>query len=455
MTRRTKLLVGCAGLAALVAAVPWLVPLAQFIPRIEATASARLGVPVTIGSLRLGLLPLPHVSAQDVTIDETSAGHVGTISVWPVLGELLSDVKVMREVRLEDVELSQALAARLLALPRSDGPPSVLIERVVIARAALRLPAVTLRDLDAQAELDADGRVEQVTIERGRTLRLTLRPGTGSDWTMVVKAHNWTPPLGPGVVFDRIDATATLRSGLIETRDLTARLYGGRMSGTLRVGWKPDWSINGELTVEDMRLQPAAGLVANLRSISGRVSGKPRFSMGAKRAGDLAASLQLASEFVIHDGTLGKVDLVAAARNPLAKPPSDGETRFDELSGMVEIDQQGYHFYELNVASGLLRATGEVTVSRDRQLDGRVSAELRGTASLLSVPLAVSGTAADPVVRPTKTALAAAIAGSVLLPGIGTALGIKAGDLTDRLLGKRREPAPAKVPAPQPPMGGR
>jgi hypothetical protein len=41
-------------------------------------------------------------------------------------------------------------------------------------------------------------------------------------------------------------------------------------------------------------------------------------------------------------------------------------------------------------------------------------------------------------VRPTKSAVAGAVAGSVLLPGIGTALGLKAGQLTEKLFGGKK-----------------
>jgi hypothetical protein len=54
------------------------------------------------------------------------------------------------------------------------------------------------------------------------------------------------------------------------------------------------------------------------------------------------------------------------------------------------------------------------------------------------MPMRVSGTLQDPDVSPSKSAVAGAVAGSVLLPGIGTAVGLKAGQLTDMLFGPRR-----------------
>ena len=453
MTRRTKLLVACAGLAALTAAVPWLVPLSGFIPQIEEVASERLGVPVSVGELRLALLPLPHVTAESVNIGEHKLGSVKRITVWPALLHLLADEKVIREVRLEGVIATQELADRLLSLRPREGPRRARIERIVVRGGELRLRATTLRQVSAEVDLDEDGRVIVVHADSAGRLRLAARPEVEKTWSLDIAATDWTPPLGPAVQFDRIDASAVLNRQGIETRHLVARLYGGRITGALSVAWKPEWSVVGDLQLEAVRLQPLATLLANNRSISGRINAKPRFTMRAKHAADLVASIGLSSDFIIEDGVLQKIDLVAATRNPLAAKPKDGETRFDELSGHLDVDPQGYHFSELKVASGLLRATGEVSVTRDQKLDGRINAELRGTASLLAVPLKVSGTVQDPSVAPTTSAIAGALAGSVLLPGIGTAVGIKASELTDRLFGKRRD-RPAQS-APQPSPGGR
>jgi uncharacterized protein involved in outer membrane biogenesis len=451
-------LVACAALAALTAAVPWLVPVSGFIPTVEAIASKRLGVPVQVGELRVALLPLPHATAEAVTLGDPEIGQIERIRVWPRLSRLFADTLVVREVRFEGAVVTQELVAGLFALPAADEPRRARVERVKLERGELRLRGATLREVSAEVDLDDDGRVLGIQADSARKLRVHARPEAGKRWSLDIAAIEWTPPAGPAIVFDRIDASATVDRDGIATRDLVARLYGGRVTGALRVGWKPMWSIDGDLVVEGVRLQPLATLVAGNRSISGKLSGKPRFELRARRANDLLASLMLQSDFVVEDGTLHKVDLVAAARNPLAAKPASGETRFDELSGHLEIDADGYHFSRLNVASGLLRASGEVSVGRDQRLDGHIDAELRGTATLLSVPLNVSGTTQDPSVAPTKTAVAGALAGSVLLPGIGTAIGFKAGQLTNRLFGKRREPAAAKSavePAPRAVSPGR
>jgi hypothetical protein len=65
----------------------------------------------------------------------------------------------------------------------------------------------------------------------------------------------------------------------------------------------------------------------------------------------------------------------------------------------------------------------------------------------VSTPLAVSGTVQSPTLFPTKAAMAGAAAGTALLgPGVGTTIGMKAGQMTERLFRKKppKKTDPAK-----------
>jgi len=449
MSRRTKALIVVAGLTALVLAVPWLVPVARFIPAIEARASERLGEPVRIASLRLSLLPLPHLVATDVRAGKTPLAEVGRVEVRPSLLHLLSGTIVVREIRLRRVMLQQALLPRLAAL-RGSGtePPRVRVERVVIEDATLLLSGATIRDVDAEILLAADGRPQQIRASSdGGRLKVSARPDANGALVLDIAARAWVPPAGPPILFDRIDGRALLTRHGIESNDLRASLYGGHASGPVSVSWAPSWTIQGEISIKNVNLQPLVAMFVREHILSGRIDATPRFSLRSRSARDLLENLDLASDFTISDGLLYKVDLVAAAKGPFAgkahDPDQVAQTRFDELAGNLTVDRDGYYLSGLQVASGLLRAQGELSIGRDRTLDGRIDAEVRGTASLLTVPLAVSGSLSAPVVQLTKTAFIAALAGSVLLPGIGTAIGLKMSQLTGKLFGGRTKRAAA------------
>ena len=97
------------------------------------------------------------------------------------------------------------------------------------------------------------------------------------------------------------------------------------------------------------------------------------------------------------------------------------------------------HAYKLSsvrVTSGVLKAEGNVDISAAKQLSGRVDTELKGTAGLVSVPLAVSGTLDHPTLLPTKGSMFGAAVGTVLLPGVGTSVGSSVGDRIGKMFGK-------------------
>ncbi len=439
-----------AGILTLLISAPWLVPLRSFIPSVEAGASAALGQPVKIATLRLSLLPL-QVTASEV---DSPLIKVQRITLSPSLWHLFSDVRVLREVKLDGVRVKPDFFRRVFARSAA-AASSVHVQRIVFRDAELRLDKMPLRSLQGVVTLAANGRVQEIRVQhQGERLQIVAKPAAGG-FQLQIAARNWTLPVGPPVAFDRIEASARLTAQTISTAHLSASLSGGTLTGPLVVTWRPDWSVGGALTVGGVQMQPLVRLLSPHAAVSGRLQANPRFIARASAPQALLRSLRLESDFRIEAGRLHRVDLEAAARHPLSSDAGEGSTRFDSLSGRLEIDGDGYHFSGLNVESGLLAATGEVSVSRDQRLDGRIAARLKGTGPLFAMPMRVSGTLQDPSVSPSKTAVAAAVAGSVLLPGIGTAVGLKAGQLSDMLFGPRRRGGSNGLPVQAPVPTGR
>ncbi len=175
-------------------------------------------------------------------------------------------------------------------------------------------------------------------------------------------------------------------------------------------------------------------------TISGRLIANPTLDMRAPSASQLADAISVESDFKVENGVLFKVNLAAAPMVLFNKDAMKGEdTRFDAFSGHLIVDPHGYHLTGLDISSGVLKAQGELSISPKHELSGRIDVAVRGTSGLVSTPLAVSGTVQDPTLFPTKSAMAGAAAGTALLgPGVGTAIGMKAGQITERLF--RRKP---------------
>ena len=226
--------------------------------------------------------------------------------------------------------------------------------------------------------------------------------------------------------------------------NLGIKLYGGTMAGSAVIR-SAEAVMRADMVFDNIALQPVVETLSDDVVLTGIMDGKVKFSAKMKEFDHFPQNLQLDGAFHVKNGAVGKVDLVQAASNPLKEASKGGTTYFNELSSLLSVDASGYHFRELRVSSGALNAEGKLNVSPEQQLNGLLDTNLKGTATLISMPLVISGTLRDPILRPTSAALAGAAAGTALLgPGLGTALGIKAGNLFNKLFGKKSEKTDSK-----------
>ncbi len=70
-----------------------------------------------------------------------------------------------------------------------------------------------------------------------------------------------------------------------------------------------------------------------------------------------------------------------------------------------------------------------------KALSGEVKVEVKNSASMVAIPMNVSGTLDSPTVFPTKSALIGGALGTAVLPGAGTAAGVQVMDKAEKALG--------------------
>ena len=253
------------------------------------------------------------------------------------------------------------------------------------------------------------------------------------------------------LVFDQIKARVAVQPEHLELNALEARLYGGKLSGKMSINRK-DTVLAAEVAVNGIAMQSLVEALTNEVLFTGNMDGAAKFSMRLDEFERFPENLQLAGNFHLRNGVLTKVDLVQAASNLGKANTAGGTTRFDDLTGLLNVDASGYHFRKLKIVSGALNAEGRVDVSPSLQLGGMLDTEVKGTAGLVSMPMVVSGTLNNPVVRPSKSALAGAAVGTAILgPGLGTAVGIKIGGFLNKLFGKNDDKSSNKDAVPKPP----
>jgi hypothetical protein len=454
MKSRKRLLTGVVVAVSALLVLPFFIPMGHFIPQVERFASEQLRAPVKVESLRVFLLPLPHLTVKGIVVGEKPFLEVEKVIITPRLTSLLSDRKVISEISLQGVVIGQRLIAKASAWAgRSGGggPATVRVERVKVRNAFVNLTDFKLRDIDLDLELTTDSGLARAQVRADHDhLNATLVP-QGGDLAVDIAARDWKLPAGPPLLMTTLTASGTLhpQQGLT-LGTIEGRLYDGTVSGKLFVGWAKDWTIAGKLDIHNVEIQPVVALFTKDTTISGQLTANAVVDMRAPSATQLSDAVDVESDFKVEQGILYKIDLSNAPKALLDKDAlKGGETRFDNISGHLSVDSKGYYLSKVQIASGALTADAEVSISSKQELSGQIDVAIKGTSGLVSTPLALTGTVQEPLLYPSKLTLAGAAAGTALLgPGLGTAAGIGAARMTQKLFGgkphKKAESAKAK-----------
>ncbi|HEX5362902.1 MAG TPA: AsmA-like C-terminal region-containing protein [Gallionella sp.] len=554
-------LVGVFALLMLAMLTVYLTPLDVYVPEVEQTLSARLQMPVSVGSLRAAIFPWPHLELRDALIGGQEGIAVRSIMVSPNLSDLLAGQLVMH-VELRDGAAYFAPLRKLLEVlshaPLVEQGPR--LGEMWLSGVILLFPEMAVGPLEGKIEftrtgalqrawfaldekkltavltplqnmgiafqvrakewmspppvrlpldiLQLDGvftgqgiiaqqfsvssrgmhvagsgnlnfsngwkihaSVNQAEIQLDQLMALLGKPvglsgvlsgkgkldGKASDWKLLAEELSFVGDLhavnvkariaesfGQPLAFDQIQSHVVLGPRQMEMSGLTAVLYGGVLTGGMSIKHDNEM-LNGQVSVHEINMSPLVKALTNEVLFSGKLDSEAKFSMSLDRLDRFPENLMLTGNFHLRDGVLSKVDLVQAVSSQSKAEAKGGVTKFDDLTGTINVNASGYHFRAIKISSGSLKADGRVDVAPTLQLNGVLDVDVKGTAGLVSMPVVVSGTLNDPVVRVSSSVWAGAAMGTAILgPGLGTALGVKVGGFLNKLFGSHRDKNDAK-----------
>ncbi len=433
----------------ILAAVPFLVSLDDYIPDIERAISAKLKEPVKIGSLRAVGLPLPHVTVSGITVGKTEDIKVGKVTVTPDLWSLFDATKVIKSIEIDGLVLTQKAIDKIPAWIPPDvkpgqpsQPPVVRLETIKLDDAVIKLQKATFGPFDARLVLADDGSFESASIiTRDGQLKVLVKPER-SNYLIDASAKAWKLPAGPAIHFDELTVKGVATPKGANFSELRAKLYGGTVGAKIAVGWQKGMQLKGSATVTQVEIGPLLKALNKPESLTGRLNARPVFSADAADATQILDALRLETPFDVQGGVLHGVDIRKAATSLISQDGGKGgETRFDKLSGHLNIDRGTRRLTQLDIVSGSLSADGNVTISPQDELSGRINTSIKATSiASASIPLNVSGTLDSPLLFPTRGTVAGAAAGTAVLgPVLGTAIGAKVGQWAEKLFGKKGE----------------
>lgn len=294
-------------------------------------------------------------------------------------------------------------------------------------------------------DLRRNGGLKSFTLRRrdGR-MGLSIQP-RGKGYSVRLNAKAWVPPVGSPLLLNQLDLTGRLAGRELRIQGVKAKLYGGAAEASGSVSWNGPWAVDLKGRVSGVSAEPFLA-VFDKRVLSGKFYATARARLRASAANRLFDKPFLNGDFLVRHGAVYKMDLQKAAKNFSKGYVTGGQTRFDELSGHLAMADGSTLITKLRITSSGFEAKGKVAVDAGNALDGEVDVGVKSIAAIVGIPVKIGGTTDEPRLRPTTAALAGAAAGTAVLgPGLGTAIGLKAGqalkrltDFLDRIGGKKK-----------------
>ena len=370
----------------------------QFLPlplvaaRLESALSQRIGDTVSIGSVRVSLVPAIELRLDQVVVGKGGELRADVMRLRPEPGTILSDVIRVKRVVVEgasaDVGSVPAMLRWFAVSPERRHPEFDVIE---LLGARLGVPGIELPALDGEFHLGADGGLANGRIATADgAVKAMFQPGK-AGLEIGVLAHAWTPLLGPKVVLDEFQADALLAGGRLRVRSFTGVFNGGVMKGWGDVDWARGWAATGDYTLERMDARGMLAAAGTGATASGVLEARGGFSTKADALAGLFSHLAAWGEFTIRGGALHGVDLARALQAAPGAVLHGGQTRFDQLRGSFSLNPGRVLFRDLRLQAGALEASGAMEVGDALRVRGHAVAELRNAARPFRADLSLGG----------------------------------------------------------------
>lgn len=372
--------------------LPLVWPMQDYIAQAEQKLSVHLKQPVHIGGMRASLIP-SKMELKNVTIGEQQELQAGSIVLNFDLATLFTGIKEIPRVEISDVEISAESFNKALPWFVAAGRDGLHpVQRITLHSVRIKdfvLPMVSGGlDFSPQGEL-----IKAVLNSEDKKIQVQLQPQQ-SGWKFDLSLKGGSLPLLSDIVFDELNASGLADASGVNVNQIEGFLYGGKLTGNTRVTWNKGWQMLGQVSVQNMELQavfPKFGL-------EGKLDGEASLNLLGKNLTSLTQSPQITGKFLVKKGAINTVDLVEAAR-PGGNIVVGGRTHFDEVSGTLQVANNGYQLRQIQMAGGQMSANGSLDVAADKKLSGKLNVNLQMREEMGGVAMVVAGTAMEPTLQ--------------------------------------------------------
>ena len=354
--------------------------------KLEKAASDQFQQPVNIETMHLALFPQPNWIIEGVSIGSERQIKVGKIKAVIELGSVFSEKQAFKSVELYAPILNDdALRWLMFGKARSD---AFRVERISAVSAKLNSKSISPLTFDLKAEVGDDGNWQKIVIFTSDNNGVIELQPKGNRVQVEINADKFAVPFGSGLTLGSFNAIGTAGRNDLNVTEFKGRLFGGFVSGTARLKWATNWSLEGDLSARRIAsLQAVPGLLE-----SGEIGGTGIYSMRGADAANLFAAPRVEGSFVVHEGVLLGVNLA----NLLKNGGSGGKTSFSELVGSFVHNSNGTQLKQMRLTAGIVSAAGSAEADANANIRGRFGADLKYSTGQAHANVAVSGSLKQP-----------------------------------------------------------
>jgi len=382
------------GLAAL-----QLMPLTAQIPAVQDLVSQRLGQPVRIANMRYTVYPEQMLQLERISIGSAQQIKADTVNIPMMPWSLLLGAREFDTVTANAVSMDAAGARLLPALASGVDGAELQLRQLRMTGVKVSGMPLEVPQFDASVTFGRNGAMQRMRMQDGKlTVELTPKD---KGLALNIEAREWLLPLGPALQFSDLSASAQISGNQATVSSIDGRVGGGRVKGALKAAWESGIAVEGEFSLDNVRLQELLAAFTRDFSATGSINANGSYALQGKDLKSLFDGSAAELSFTVSAGELNNVDLVRAIQSPTASGNRGGKTRFDTISGALSANGGRYAYKQVQLTSGPLNASGALNIGTDSALAGRVNAEL-GSRGLVVARgnLGITGVLRDPVLRP-------------------------------------------------------
>jgi len=352
----------------------------------EKAASEALGVPVKVSSARLSVITGVQVNLENVTVGDVK---IRLVRGYPEVGSVFGARKSFNRLELEGATLSQAQLGE--AFFGKVGGPNFRVGRIVAKGVKMDGP-LTLPPLDIDATVAGDGALQAVNISGPDKLALKLTPN-GNEIAFEASAASLAIPFVPSFSLSDFGWKGTANRQGVASSEFDGRQFDGLVSGTARIRWGSNWTVEGEVRSRGVKV----GVFAPSLVSEGKVEGRGNYTMSGPSPAKLGEAGRLDGSFKIENGVIGNFALRRALETGGAQ--TGGRTEFTELTGQGVYEKGVVQLRNLNVTAGAMSAGASLDIDAGGTLAGRIAAEVKTPNQTLRAVLNISGSLQNPVIK--------------------------------------------------------